>query len=178
VLTNFASEISTDIGGLGVDTTTDTAEEGNGGATETVTRDELEKLANLVLDHSLVVFTVKSHDGGTVSEDDDLKDAESKSDEAETEDLSAVEGSLEALVDVNIAKVGDLNVGLGSNLHTDETGEHGGSSSDNEGKGGVGEGEVSLLPWLVNGAEEDNGEDEAENAQVGVFLAEEGLGAL
>jgi len=49
VFTDFTGKVSTDISGLGVDTATDTTEEGDSGTTETISGDELEKNLNLVL---------------------------------------------------------------------------------------------------------------------------------
>lgn len=49
MFTDFTGKISSDVGGLGVDTTTDTTEEGDSGSTETISGDEFEKNLNLVL---------------------------------------------------------------------------------------------------------------------------------
>jgi hypothetical protein len=52
LLTNLTSKISTNISSLGVDTTTDSSEKGDGGATETVSRNEFEKFSNEVSPHA------------------------------------------------------------------------------------------------------------------------------
>jgi hypothetical protein len=56
MLTDLASEISTDISSLGVDTATDSTEESDSGATESVSGDKLEEEADGV--SSLLVIGV------------------------------------------------------------------------------------------------------------------------
>jgi hypothetical protein len=174
-LGDLSSEISTDISGLGVDTTTDTSEKSNSGATETVSGDELEKFADGFLVLCLGALAVD--DGGLVAEDEDLEDEEGEADEHEAEDLSTNEGDLEALDLILAARGGNLVVAEGSDLHADEAGNHGGSGSDNEGESSEGEPGVGI-PGLVNGTDEENGEENAEDSQVGVFFGKEGIGTL
>ena len=125
-------------------------------------------------------FSVEGKDGGSVAEYEDLQDAQSKTHKAEAEDLTAGEGDLEALADVDVAEVGDLDVGLGGDDHADVASDHGGDSANDEGHAGVGEGAVGLAsdPGLVNGQDQDEGENDAEEAEVGVLLPQESLGTL
>jgi hypothetical protein len=110
-LDNLTNEISTDIGSLGVDTTTDSTEESDSGATETVASNEFEKSSDEILDS---VFSISNgltgslnssidvlvEPDGLIDEDDDLEEKESNTDEAETEDLTALESSHETFLKV------------------------------------------------------------------------------
>lgn len=169
---DLSSEISTNISGLGIDTATDTSEKSNSGATETISRDELEEGTDgsgiAVLD-----------DRGFVGEDQDLEDEEGESNEHEPEDLSANEGDLEALELAFGARGGDLEIADGGDLHADQAADHGSGSSDEEGKGGEREPRHgSCGPRGVDGAKEENPEKDTEDAQVGVFFGKEGIGTL
>ena len=176
-VSNLTSEVSTDISSLGVDTTTDSSEKSDGGATETVARDELEELTDLSLDLR-EVSRLGRDNGRLEGEDEDLKDQEGKTDEGEAEDLTALEGNHEALFLRRVAKEGGLDVGGGGDFHANETGKHGGDGANEEREGGVGEGERSLSPGHVDSAEQKDAEQEAEKSEVGVLLSEESDGAL
>jgi len=99
--------------------------------------------------------------------------------------LTALEGSVEALSEslvvveammlITIAKVGSLNVGSGSNAHTEETSEHGGRGADQEREGGVGEGNTLDE---VNCEVDDDRKNDCENCKVGVLFFEESTGTL
>ena len=167
---DFTSEIGTDISGLGVDTTTDSSEEGDGGATETISRDELEEV--------LTSSNIGRLKGSLVGEDEDFEDEEGKTNEDKSEDLTTLEGDLESVVLVNIAKVGCLVVANGCNDHADVTTKHGGGGSNDEGEHGEGESLVTFGPWHINGAEDDDREDSAESGESKVFFSQEGDGAL
>ena len=176
-LADFASEVSTDISSLGVDTTTDSSEESDGGATETVSGNEFEKFTNLSLEEG-VSLLLTFDDSSLVGEKDDLEDEESHTDEGETEDLTTVEGDLETLIDVDAGEVGGLDVGVGSDSHANEASSHGGDGTDEEGDSGV-HGEAGLsVEGLVDGANEEDSEEEAEDGEVSVFLLDEGVSAL
>ena len=166
---NFTSEIGTDIGGLGVDTTTDTTEESDGGATEAVSGDELEEVLNTSL--------VDGGEGSLVGEDEDFEDEKSETDKDESEDLTALEGDLEASEFVDVAKVGNLVVADGSDLHADVSTEHGGGGTNEESDGGVGELGFGR-PGGVDGAEDDDREDSAEDGKSDVLFSEESDGTL
>ena len=85
-----------------------------------------------------------------VSEDDSLKEDQGEADEAETKDLSTLEGDFEAfsksmfVVEVSgsctIAKISGLNVGDSCNSHSQKSGHHRGSCANKEGNSGVREG--------------------------------------
>jgi len=178
-VSDFTGKISTDISSFGVDTTTDSSEEGDGGATKTVSRDVLEEDSNLSLDELTTsggfVSVLFNDNVGLVAEDEDLEDDEGESDEHESEDLSTLEGGIESGEFVlSGTKVGDSDIAVGSNLHSDESTDHGGEGSDEEGGGGVREpvelsGFVSF-PGHVDGTDEDDSKDGAENGEVGVFF--------
>jgi len=186
-VSDFTGKISTDISGFGVDTTTDSSEESDGGATETVSRDVLEEDSDLSLDgftsYSGVLGVFCGDDGWLVGEDEDLEDDKGESNESESEDLSTSEGSIESSEFVlSGAEVGSLDIADGGDLHSDETASHGGDGSDEEGKGGVREphhfSSFVGFPGHVDGADEDDSEDGAENGEVGVFLDQESVGAI
>lgn len=169
MLTDFTSKISANISSLSVDTTTDTSEESDSGATETVTGDELEEDLDLVLDLSLVsLFSNTTEDSGLEDKDKDFEDTESKTDKDEAEDLTTVEGSGEAIIDAVVAKVSHLDVGGGGDHHTDVASKHGGECTNEEAESSVGEGRevVAFFPGLVDSAEEDSAEEDAEDGEV------------
>ena len=161
---NLAGKISTDIGSLGVDATTDSTEESDSGATKTIARDELEEMLNLNL-----VLRLES---GLVGENKDLKNEEGETDEAETEDLAALEGNLEAIESVNVAKIGGLVVAHGGNDHADVAAKHASAGSNDESEHGVGE-RVGTVPGHVDSAENNHSEEGAENAQSSVLFFQE-----
>jgi len=167
---DFTGEISTNISSLGVDTTTDSAEESNSGATETVARDELKE----VLNFSRCLWV----ESGFVGEDEDLEDEKGKTDEDETEDLTALEGDLESFESVNVAEIGGLDVADGGNNHADIATEHASASADEEGHHSVGELVEFIVPGHVDGAKDDDGEESAENAESEVFSFQESDGTL
>jgi hypothetical protein len=169
-LADLSRKIGTNISSLGVDTTTDSAEESDGGATEAVARDELEEVGAVLL--------VLGVEGSLVGKDDDLKDEEGKTDEAETEGLTALESNDESVESIDVAKIGGLDVGGGGDHHADVATEHGGAGTDEEGEGGVGEVVGSLSPRHVDGAEDDDSEKSAEDAESAVLFLEEGDGTI
>ena len=172
VAINLTGEIGTDISSLGVNTTTDSSEESDGGATETVSRDELKEMLDLHVGCWV--------EGSLVGKDEDLKDEESEADEAESEDLTALEGDNESFESVPVAKIGGLDVGDGSNDHADVATKHGGAGTDEEGEHGEGEFVLVniLVPWHVDGTEDNDGEERAEDGQCCVFFFEESDGTL
>ena len=167
---NLTSEISSDISSLGVDTATDSSEESDSGASETVARDELEEVLN-----TCGISWLK---GSSVGEDEDLEDEEGEANEAEAEDLTALEGDLEALELVDVAEVGGLDVADGGNLHADVAAEHASAGSDDEGGHSVGERLATCGPRHVDGTEDHDGKDEAEDGKSGVFFFQESDSAL
>ena len=173
ILADLTSEISTNISSLGVDTTTDSAEEGDGGATETVARDELEDVGSL-----LPGTEASGSNGSGVGEDDDLEDEESEADKDETEDLAALEGNLEALEPIDVAKVGGLDIAGSSDHHANISAGHGGGGADEEGNGGVGEGVSAGGPRHVDGTEDNDTEEGTEDGKSAVLFLKEGDGTL
>ena len=185
MLTDLASKISTDISSLGVDTATDSSEESDSGATESVSGDELEKEAD---GFSSRLVIVGLYDNLTfIGKDDDFEDEESETDEDEAEDLASLEGSLETsgesvlVIEVvssrAIAEVGGLDVGDGSDSHADETSEHGSGSSNDEGDSGEWERSTTFL-WPVDSEEDHDGEEDAEDGEVKVFFEQECVSSL
>jgi len=171
-VSDFTGKIGTDISSFGVDTTTDSSEESDGGATETVSRDELKEMLDLHVGCWV--------EGSLVGKDEDLKDEESEADEAESEDLTALEGDNESFESVPVAKIGGLDVGDGSNDHADVATKHGGAGTDEEGEHGEGEFVLVniLVPWHVDGTEDNDGEERAEDGQCCVFFFEESDGTF
>jgi len=96
-------------------------------------------------------------DGSLVRKNEDLENEESEANEAESEDLTALEGDDESLESINVAKVGGLDIADGSNDHANVSTKHGGGGSDEEGEHG--EGELVLgVPWHIDGTEDNDGE--------------------
>jgi hypothetical protein len=184
---NFTGKIGTDISSFVVDTTTDSSEESDGRATKTISGNVFEKDSDLGHDEFTVLLSLLgvllSDNSGLVAEDEDLEDDEGKSDEHESEDLSSSEGGIESSNFVlNSTEVGDSDIAVSGDLHSDESADHGGDGSNEESEGGEGE-PVDLSsfvgsPGHVDGTDEDDSEDGAENGEVSVFLNEESVGTL
>jgi len=121
-----------------------------------------------------------AHNGGLEGEDEDLENEERDTNENEAKHLTASEGDSEALVLVVTAEVGNLDIAHGGDHHANVASEHGGSSANKEANGGVGELGVSevVSPGLVDGADEDTGEEDAEKGEHGVLLDEESFGTI
>ena len=92
----------------------------------------------------LSLFSETTKDSGLEDEDKNFQNSEGKTDKDESEDLTTVEGSHEAIVDAVVAKVSDLHVGGGGDHHTNVAGNHGGESANKEAESGVGEGGVAV----------------------------------
>jgi len=186
-VSDFTGKISTDISSFGVDTTTDSSEESDGRATKTISGNVFEKDSDLGHDEFTVLLSLLgvllSDNGGLVAEDEDLEDDEGKSDEHESEDLSSSEGGIESSDFVlNGTEVGDSDIAVSGNLHSDESTDHRGDGSNEESEGGEGE-PVDLSgfvgsPGHVDGTYEDDSEDGAENGEVSVFFDEESVGTI
>jgi len=125
----------------------------------------------------LDISSVLRGKGSLVGEDEDFEDEESETDKDKSEDLTALEGDLEALELLNVAKISSLVVADGSDLHADVSTKHGGGGTNQESDGGVGELGFSG-PGGVDGAENNDGEDGAEDAKCDVLFSEESDGAL
>jgi len=180
-VSNFTGEISTNISSFGVNTTTDSSEESDGGTTEAISGDVLEEHTYLHLNLLATFFGLVgvrfSDNNWLVDEDEDLEDDESKSNEHEAENLSTSESNIKAFMNVDSTLQGDLDVSVGSNLHSDESAEHGGDGTNNEGESSERERDLVLglvgHPRHIDGAYEDDGEDGAENGEVSVFFPQE-----
>jgi hypothetical protein len=185
-VSNFTSKIGTDISSFSVNTTTDSSEKSDSGTTETISRDVLEEHADLFLDSLTTFFSVVSvsfsDDNWLVDEDEDLEYDEGEADEHVSENLSTSESNIKAFMDGNSTFQGDFNVGVGSNLHSDKSASHGGDGTNNEGESSERERDLVFglvrHPGHVDGAYEDDGEDGAEDSEVGVFLLQESDGTL
>jgi hypothetical protein len=176
---NFSSKIGTNISGFGVNTTTDTTEESDGGATETISRDVFEENANLSGSNTSISGV---HNDGSVDHDENLEEEKGNTNKAETEDLTSDKSNVESSSDVLGSLCSNLGVGVSCYNHADVSTKHGSSSSDEESHGGHREGDfVSGLifhPGLVNGTGENDREHSAENSELGVFFLEESFSAV
>ena len=120
---------------------------------------------------------VSRGEGSLVGENEDLEDEESEANEAESEDLTTLEGDLESIESVDVAEIGGLDVADSGNDHADVAAEHGGTSTNEEGHHGVGELAFSC-PGHVDGAEDDDSEERAEDGESQVLFFEESDGTL
>ncbi len=128
---DLADEIGTDIGSLGVDTATDSSEEGDGGTTETVTGDGFEETLSGVRISLDVEGEVEAEEL-----DDDVDDEQTDGGEGETHDGAGAEGDVEALGPADLAHGGGSGVGVDGDDHADVAGEQGGETTDHEGDSG------------------------------------------
>ena len=122
VLKGLTNKISTDIGSLSVDTTTDSSEKGDGGTTKTVSGNELEKSSNQL---SSLLLRFVSHalicgiePGSLERNHDKLENKKSKSDKNESKDLSTSESSLETDVSIFAASISSSGISKNGNSHT------------------------------------------------------------
>mmetsp|Transcript_23491 Transcript_23491/g.41781 ORF Transcript_23491/g.41781 Transcript_23491/m.41781 type:complete len:667 (-) Transcript_23491:134-2134(-) len=173
VLLDLADEISTDISGLGVDTTTDAAEEGNGGTTKTVAGDGLEE--------TLPVIAVELLENG----DDDVKVEETEAGKEEAHNGTGAESAHEGGGNTLASLNSGTSVGIGGNLHAKVTGKDGG-----DGTGDKGNGRENTLPDLILAGpallrrdraqerEDSNGHEDHEDTHVVVFSGKESIGTL
>ena len=72
--------------------------------------------------------------------------------------MTTLEGNLETIKLGNVAKVGGLVVGSGSDCHAEVSAEHGSGCTNDKGKHGEGE-LVFRAPGHINGAKHDDGEE-------------------
>lgn len=185
ILEGLSDKISTDISGLGVDTTSDSSEESDGGTSETVSGDELEEafgelLCLVVLSGLIKVAVINALDGAVVvaeseNPDEHLENQEGESDQAETEDLSASEGSEETGVDVVAALEGGSSVGVDCNSHANVACQDGSGRTNQVCSGSVwevsGKNSVSLAHFLpVDGQAEDDGNSGRVDSEVKIFF--------
>lgn len=103
MFSNFSGKIRSNISGLGIDTTTDSSEEGNSRTTKSISRDKFEKFADRAWAWSEINITISKEytildDWAFVCKDKDLKEDKSETYEAETEDLTTLEGNLKASI--------------------------------------------------------------------------------
>lgn len=181
MLSDFSSKVSTNISSLGIDATTDSSEESDSGATETISGDELEKEANLICNLKFGSLSSNEvHDTRSVRKDKDFKNRKGESNKAETENLTSCEGDHESSILAFVAQISYLYVSNRGNLHSDETGDHRSNGANEEGKHSVRElaVEVCVFPALINSGENDSCEEYDENNKVGVLFLEEGVGTL
>lgn len=121
----FSSKISTDIGGLRVDTATDSSEESDSRSTETIARDELEKEAYLVGNLKLSsLVTNEVQNTWSVRKNQDFKNCECESDKAETKNLTSCKSDHKSFILAFIAEIGYLYVSNRGNFHADEACTH------------------------------------------------------
>ena len=117
-------------------------------------------------------------EGSPVGEDEDLEDEEGEANKAEAEDLTALEGDLEAIKSFNVAQVGRLVVADSGDLHANVAAEHASAGSNDEGEHGEGELSATFGPRHVDGTEDEDGKDGAENGKSCVFFFQESDCAL
>ncbi len=151
---HLADEVGADVGGLGVDAAAHAAEQGDGRAAEAVGRDDLEGVIGL-----------EDHDEQDV---DDRETEEGQTGDREAHHGTAAEGDGEGLGRALLGSLGGAGVGHGRHGHAGVTGA----------------GRQDRTEYVADGAERrDHGGDEDghhhdEAGDPGVFLLEEGLGAL
>jgi len=165
-LHDLAGEVSADISSLGVNATTDSAKESDGRTTETIARDELKELADVALS-VMNEEQIRADKTAFEAENQKLKEDESKTNKAETEDLTALEGSLEAseaahhaivfwvgsIFFETAAEIGGLHVRDGGNGHAKVASGHRRECTNEEGESGVREGETYF--WGINSEVDD-----------------------
>ena len=186
VLFDLADEISTDVGSLGEDTTTNTAEAGDGGATETEGGDAFVELLGV------------GGEGGVGEADGDEEGEDAEGGEAEAHGDTTTEGGFEGsgvalfvflLVSTISGHDGSAAVGEDGDAHTDPAGEDGGAGAHEEGEDGeasVGPGSFGDDFFGVSGVGEGDTEEDVEedtegaheDGHVAVFGEEEGSGTI
>lgn len=165
---DLAGKIGTNISSLGVDTTTDTAEESNGAATETEAGNTLEEslVSGLVIK---VVDLVVSHDEHV--ENNKAETAESKAHNT-TSAEGSVEGSSPGVSGVH-SHDGGAGVTENGDLHAEVSAGNRGESTDDEGEGS--EGTLLPLPGITNvgGEDEHKGTEHYDKDKADLVLSKE-----
>mmetsp|Transcript_15687 Transcript_15687/g.37040 ORF Transcript_15687/g.37040 Transcript_15687/m.37040 type:complete len:747 (-) Transcript_15687:115-2355(-) len=165
---DLANQVRTDVGGLGVDTTADTAEHGNGAATQAI--------AGRTVEEDLPVVSL--WEDGAVEAQQHPEDQNTQGAESIAHDAAATEGRVEAQ---GVAAVGTgqsgAGVGVGGHHHAQEAAEHRGEGSCQEGAGS----EVTLQGALGTPGHQradQDGEGQAESRANGVLHLQKLDGAI
>mmetsp|Transcript_5154 Transcript_5154/g.15486 ORF Transcript_5154/g.15486 Transcript_5154/m.15486 type:complete len:710 (+) Transcript_5154:1915-4044(+) len=136
VLLDLSDQVGTDVGGLGVDTSSDSSEEGDGGPSQAVPGDALVETSPVVLE----VEHLEEDDGGE-------EDEKTQPTEQESHDGSGPEGGHEGWGDSLPGLEGGPSVGVGRDHHSQVSGQGGRGRSQDEGDGGEQRDEESRGLW-------------------------------
>mmetsp|Transcript_22860 Transcript_22860/g.28385 ORF Transcript_22860/g.28385 Transcript_22860/m.28385 type:complete len:271 (-) Transcript_22860:293-1105(-) len=169
VLDDLTDEISTDIGGLGVNSTTNAPKQGDSGAAKAVAGDSFEHLERGLI-------SVEKHLGSedlSVGDDQEDEHEEGEAHKGEAEDQATAEGHIEAPVKTVTSLFRCAHIGAYSNLHADVTRNDRSEGTEEEGDGGVGHHRL-----LLSREEDNHGEDENEDNRIEVFLLQESAGTV
>jgi hypothetical protein len=176
ILFNFTDEISTDISSLGVDTTTDSSEQGHSGTTETVTSNRFIEFINITVTSSGDNNTsgvIEDGSGESDSSEDDNEgdeDKESKGGKGETHNATSLVGNSESFRQRVLSSESSSVVSIDGNSHTDETTDDRSDSTEQESEGSV-ESAVETIDSQLDKNEEDDSEDSHDL----IFLEEESI---
>lgn len=164
VLNDLTSNISTHVSSLGVDTTTDTAEEGNGGATQTE--------AGNAVHHKSPLVDAEEHG---IEAKSDVHDQDTETREGETHDGASAEGSVEAILVavISLGIKGSAYVGVYGDFHADVTRGNRSAGAKHERESGE-EAEGSVLA-PGNEREDDDGEEGAKQCAIFVLSVKKRL---
>jgi hypothetical protein len=166
---DLSDQVGTDISSLGVDTSTNTAEHGNDGASKTVSGKTLSEQDPV--SRGGVVDAEDKHGG--------VQHEHTKTAKGETHDGTGTEGGVEALSPSGLlGRDGGTDVGVDSDLHSQVATGHGGEGSEKETDGSE-ETAGHIPPGTPADKDEDNHrKDETKPETDGVFGAKEALGSL
>merc|ERR1711871_1342611 len=120
ILLDLADQVSTDIGSLGVDATSDTSEQGDRGCTEGERRQVEQSIIDVLFPRS----AVRVPSGIPSLTEEKEEDGEAKQTEAhhsETHDGTTCERDLQSFVETRLGSLGSLDIAFGGHLHAHPT---------------------------------------------------------
>ena len=122
----------------------------------------------------LRVHRLSTEEDGSVDNNNDLQDEQSKTNQHESEHLAASVSNHKALMDVFSALFGSSNISVDSDPHADVARNNGGDTPNNESARGVGEGSL----FGLYSEDQQDREQSHEPSQEEVLLLQEGDGTL
>jgi len=176
ILFDFTDEISTDISSLGVDTTTDSSEQGHSGTTETITSDRFVEFIDITVTSRGDEGTIGVIEDGSgesdssVDHDQGDEDHKSKGGKGETHNATSLVSDLETFRQGVLSSESGSVVSIDGNSHTDETTDDRSDSTEQESDGSV-ESAIETIDSQLDDDEEDSREDSHKL----VFLEEESI---
>mmetsp|Transcript_4008 Transcript_4008/g.7351 ORF Transcript_4008/g.7351 Transcript_4008/m.7351 type:complete len:763 (+) Transcript_4008:662-2950(+) len=173
-LVYLSGEVGSNVGGFGVDTSTNTPEHSNGGASKTIAGDALVHSDGTGL--AVVVVVVGAEEEFPVDLNEDHEDHDRHGDESEAHDGSSLKSCGEARADTFVRLDGGTRVGEYGNSHTDKSRNDGSNASDPKGNQSSDSG--SPVADTTKNKKNDGSEEDHEDKHVQVFTEQERISSI